>query len=82
MDAACKLILEKFVDETMAFDARLAGKCFRDYEDAKMALAGAGRIAMPCVQLGLIDDVKPCRTQSNHELFAKSACNGHLYLVR
>ena len=82
MDTARKFILEKLVDQTMTFDAGLAGKCFRHYEDAKVALASAGRIAMTGVKLGLVDDVEPRRPQSDHQLFSKSACNGHLFLVR
>ena len=82
MDTASKFILEKLVDETMAFDAGLAGKDFGHHKDAKVALAGAGRIAMTGVKLGLVDDVEPRRPQSDHQLFSKSACNGHLFLVR
>ncbi len=62
MDATRKLILEKLVDEAVTFDTRLARKFFRYYEDAKMALAGAGRIAMTRMKLGFVDDVEPCRS--------------------
>jgi hypothetical protein len=37
---------------------------------------------MTGVKLGLVDDVEPRRPQSDHQLFSKSACNGHLFLVR
>lgn len=81
MDTAGKLILEKLVDEAMAFDTRLAGKHLRHDEYPKMALAGAGRIAVPRMKFGFVDDVEPRRPQSNHQLFSKSACNGHFFLV-
>jgi hypothetical protein len=78
MDIARKFILEKLVDQTMTFDAGLAGKCFRHYEDAKVALAGAGRIAMAGMKLRLVDDVEPRRTEPNHQFFPDAAFNGHI----
>lgn len=80
MNAAREFVFEQIIDKAMPRDARFAGKRLRNDKNSKMALACARRITMACVQLGLVDDVKPYRFEPDHKLFAKSASNGHLFL--
>lgn len=82
MDASCQFVLDEIIDEPVALESRFSRKDIGNDENAKMAFARTGRVAMSGVKFGLVDDVKPRRLQPDHELFAKSATNGHLFLSR
>ena len=58
MDAAGKLLGERFVDHAMALDAAFAGEGRRDDADRKMRLAALAIAGMAAVALRIVGDLE------------------------
>ena len=80
MDMVAQFCCQQGIDHAVAFEAALAIEGIRHDMNAEMALAAQHMIAVPGVQVGLVDDVQALWRERVRQLFPDDI--GHAHGIR
>jgi hypothetical protein len=61
-----KMLAKYVVHHAVPLDTRLAGELLRNQENAEVAFACPRRRPVTCVQVRLVDDIKPYGLEGDH----------------
>ena len=80
MNLPIKLFSKDFIDRTVTFDPRLAGKGWRHNQYPEMTMSRPRRGAVPGVLFAFVQDVKTGRFQRNDQFFAHLLFNAQGFI--